>query len=64
MGGIIEWIVQQALQKTANGFVAKGEITQSQADEMVAGTMVELELGLKLYQQNQQATAVATPPVS
>lgn len=60
MGGLIEWLVKQAIQKTVNGFVTKNEITQSQADEITAGTMAELQLALELYQKSQQS--VPTPP--
>lgn len=69
MGGILEWLVRQALQKTADSLVNKPtgdptKITQTQADEIVAATMVELEIALRMYQASQQASAVGTAPAS
>lgn len=55
-GNIVEDVVRGAVSKAVQGFVAKGEITQSQAPTLVDGIMLEIQIGLDIYEQGQKKT--------
>jgi polyhydroxyalkanoate synthesis regulator phasin len=53
-GDIAETIVRTAATKAVQGFVTKGEITPAQAGELVDGVMVEIQLALEIYENDQK----------
>lgn len=53
--------LQPLLTGFANKFVASGTITQAQADESVAGNMVDAKIALALWLQGKQAPASNVP---
>lgn len=54
VGDIAETIVRSAVQKAVNGFVTKAEITPAQGVQLVDGIMVEIQLGMEIYENSQK----------
>ena len=56
VGDIAESMLRAAVGKAAQRFVAKGDISQTQAAELVDGVMVEIQLALEMYQASQRSS--------
>jgi polyhydroxyalkanoate synthesis regulator phasin len=52
VGDIAETVVRAAVTKAVRGLVAKGEITQQESASLVDGVMVEIQLGLEIYESS------------
>lgn len=53
VGDIIEDVVRGAVTKAVSGFVAKGDITAAQEPMLVEGIMLEIQVGLSIWEQSQ-----------
>lgn len=57
VGDIITNIVHGQVKKAVDGFVGKGMITPAQGAVLVEGIMLEVQLGLEMWQQSQAKKA-------
>lgn len=53
LGDLVDQVVKGAIEKALQGFVDKGELTQSQAGTLTAGIELEIQLALEIYQNSQ-----------